>query len=176
MRLGRIGGMEVILAAPGFVVASVALLIAFMAIGIAFSGRGLLNVAVGALVLVALHWFNETWHNYGHFRAARSTGFPMDGVKLGTALLVFGTSVYPADEPELPAGVHLRRALGGPIANLALGAVGAVVTIVMAMTGSHFLWVGIVFTLENVLVFGIGNALPLGFNDGSTVLYWLRRR
>jgi hypothetical protein len=36
--------------------------------------------------------------------------------------------------------------------------------------------VAIVFTIENLLVFTVGNFLPFGFNDGSTLLHWMRRR
>jgi hypothetical protein len=32
------------------------------------------------------------------------------------------------------------------------------------------------FTLENLLVFTAQVFVPLGFNDGSTILYWWRRR
>ena len=53
----------------------------------------------------------------GHARAAEQVGYPMEGVHLWGVL---GTSVYPTDEPELPAEVHVERALGGPKASAVL--------------------------------------------------------
>jgi len=175
IRLGKVGGMEIALA-PGFYVATVALLGVFLVVGVGFFHRSVPNALAGSFLLVLLHWLAETWHNYGHFVAARNTGFPMVGVRLGTAMLVFGTSVYPDEEQPLSAAVHIRRALGGPIGNAFLGAVGVVAILAMAASRSHFTWVAIVFTLENWVVFVVGNCLPLGFNDGSTLLYWMRRR
>ncbi|MEA2683483.1 MAG: hypothetical protein QOK05_1811 [Chloroflexota bacterium] len=162
--------------ARGFVLACVVLLAVYLLAGVVVFHRHPANALFGAFLLVLLHWFNETWHNYGHFTAARRTGFPMDGVRLGTALLVFGTSIYPPDEQELSASVHIQRALGGPIANAILTAVGVVAILVLTVLSSHFVWVAIVFTIENLLVFTVGNFLPFGFNDGSTLLHWMRRR
>ncbi|MGI8607808.1 MAG: hypothetical protein ACR2MY_01065 [Candidatus Dormibacteria bacterium] len=177
IRLLRVGGMQVDLA-PGFYFATVALLAFFLVLGISLFHRGLANTLVGAFMLVILHWLNETFHNYGHFTAARWTGFPMEGVRLGSteALGLFGTSIYPEHEGELSARVHIRRAIGGPAGNAALGLVGLLVTFLLMLTRSHFVWVGVVFTAENFLVFVLGNFIPLGFNDGSTLLHWWRRR
>lgn len=175
IRVGRVAGMEVSLA-PGFYVASVALLAIYLVLSVAIFHHTPKNAIVGAAVLVLLHWLSEVWHNLGHFVAARRTGFPMTGVRLGTALLVFGTSVYPQHEQQLSAAVHIRRAIGGPLSNVLLGLAGLILAGVMAATHSHFTWVAVVFTLENFLVFVLGNFLPLGFNDGSTLLYWMKRR
>jgi Zn-dependent protease len=172
---GRVMGMEIALA-PGFYVATVVLLGLFLVIGIAIFHRSPRNALVGAVLLVLLHWVSETWHNFGHFTAARRTGFPMQGVRLGTALLVFGTSIYPEDEQELPAAVHIRRALGGPIGSAILALLAALALGLLVAAGSSLLWVGVVFTLENLLVFVVANFLPFGFNDGSTMLHWLRQK
>ncbi|GAC1330236.1 MAG: hypothetical protein NVSMB17_07370 [Candidatus Dormibacteria bacterium] len=167
--------MEIWLA-PRFPVACVALLALFLVLGVGLFHRSPPNALVGAALLVLLHWVSETWHNFGHFTGARRTGFPMEGVRLGTALLVFGTSVYPADEQPVSAAVHVQRALGGPISNIILGGLGLVLTLVLSSLRSPFTWVGVVFTLENLLVFVVGNFVPLGFNDGSTLRYWWPRR
>ncbi len=73
-------------------------------------------IALG-LAAALLHWLSETWHQLGHAWAARRTGHPMTGVRFWGVL---STSVYPADEGQLPARVHVRRALGGPTASLLL--------------------------------------------------------
>lgn len=177
IRLVRVGGMQVDLA-PGFYIATVILLACFLVMGIALFHRGPANAIFGAFLLVVLHWVNDMFHNYGHFFAARWTGFPMDGVRLGSTegMVLFGTSIYPDHEGELSAAVHLRRAIGGPAANVALGLVGLGGTLVLLLVGSPFVWVGVAFTLENFFVFGLGNFMPLGFNDGSTLFHWWRRR
>lgn len=51
-----------------------------------------------------------------HALAARSTGFPMTGIRYEQA---FAYSEYPPDEPTLPDSVHIRRSFGG-IAGTAL--------------------------------------------------------
>jgi len=126
-------------------------------------GRAL--AAGGALV--GLHWAGELWHQLGHARAARRTGYPMTGIQLWGLL---SASQYPPAEPVLPPAVHIRRALGGPlasgllalIAGLAAGRAGR-------GPGRGCLW--FIFW-ENLLVFTLGAFVPLGFNDGSTLLHW----
>ena len=175
IRVGTLAGMEISLA-PGFYLATVLVGAIFFLAGIGVFHKTPRNALAGAFALALLHWVSETWHNYGHFTAARNTGFPMVGVRLGTAMLVFGTSIYPEDEPQLSAAVHIRRALGGPISNAILGVVGLVGVVALNSSHSTFSWVAGVFTLENFVVFVIGNFLPFGFNDGSTMLRWMRHR
>ena len=177
IRLARLNGMQVDLA-PGFYFATVALLGFFLIVGIAVFHRNPANAVFGAALLMLLHWFSETWHNFGHYTAARWTGFPMDGVRLGSTegMGLFGTSIYPEQEGELSAAVHIRRAIGGPVSNAILAIVGLVAILVLGLVGSHFVWVAIVFTIENLFVFVLGNFIPLGFNDGSTLLHWWRLR
>jgi hypothetical protein len=43
-------------------------------------------------------------------------------------------------------------------------------------SGGTLWWLALFFFLENFVVFTLEVFLPLGFNDGSTLLYWLRRR
>ena len=69
---------------------------------------------LGGFLATLLHWFNEFWHNLGHAQAAKRTGYPMSGVCFVGPL---GSSLYPPDEPTLPPHIHVRRALGGPIAS-----------------------------------------------------------
>jgi hypothetical protein len=177
VRLVRVGGMQVDLA-PGFYFATVAVLAFFLVVGIAVFHRSPANAVFGAFLLMLLHWVSETWHNFGHYTAARWTGFPMEGVRLGSTegMGLFGTSIYPDHEGELSAAVHIRRAIGGPASNAVLAGVGLLALIVLNLTGSHFTWVAGVFTIENLFVFVLGNFIPLGFNDGSTLLHWWRRR
>src|SRR5690242_10193969 len=112
-----------------------------------------------------LHWLSDIVHHLGHAWAARRTGYPMVGVRLSGVL---GSSIYPPDEPPLPAAVHIRRALGGPIASLLLTLVAAAIVLALRSSGGTVWWVALFFFLENLLVFTLQVFLPLGFNDGGT--------
>lgn len=128
---------------------------------------------VTGLAAVLLHWFSEMWHQYGHARAARRTGYPMTGIRLW---LLLGTSLYPEDEPELPAEIHIRRALGGPTASFVLSLISVVIALALRPVGGAPFYLALFWLVENVFVFTIGAFIPLGFNDGSTLLYWWPRR
>jgi len=167
--LGSLAGLR-ISAAPAAAGGSLALLVILAAaalVGLRWPpGQALL----GGLLAVLLHWAGVFAHQFGHAWAARSTGFPMTGIRLG-ALGVLSTSLYPAEEPDLPAAVHIRRALGGPFASLLLALAAGIIA---------FLWRGggpawaawLFFTLDNLVILGLGSFLPLGFTDGGTLMRW----
>jgi hypothetical protein len=119
-----------------------------------------------------LHFLSELFHQFGHAWAARRAGYPMTGVRFWT---IFSASVYPADEPPLPAAIHIRRALGGPMFSLLLALLSLPLALALR-TGGLVGWLSLFFFLENLLIFGLGAFLPLGFNDGSTLLYWWGKR
>ena len=127
----------------------------------------------GGLVALLLHWGSDIFHQLGHARAARAAGHPMIGVRLWWLL---STAIYPRDERALPAAVHIRRALGGPLASLLLTLVAAAITLALRADGGAPWWVALFVFLDNLLVLTLGAFLPLGFTDGSTLLYWWGRR
>ncbi len=132
-----------------------------------------IQAVAGGFLAALLHYFGEVWHQIGHASAARRTGFPMRAVALGWFL---GTSIYPAAEPELPARVHIRRALGGLPFSLALGAAAGLIFVLLSPEDGLAYWLAGFVCLENLLVFGLGALLPLGFTDGSTLMkYWGQR-
>ena len=88
------------------------------------------------------------------------------------AWFIFGQSLYPSDEPTLSGRLHIRRALGGPIASILLGCLAGALAWLIRPGGTFAWWVAIVVMLENWLLFGFGAFLPLGFTDGSTLLAW----
>ena len=90
----------------------------------------------------------------------------MVGIRLW---LLLTSSIYPSDEPHLPRSVHTRRALGGPIASLLVGALSSLLLLLIP-TGTGPWWLALFFCLDNLLVLGLGAFLPLGFTDGSTLL------
>ena len=131
------------------------------------------TAVLAALIATLLHYLGELWHQLGHAWAAKQAGWPMSGVLFIWAL---AASLYPSDEPELPARIHIRRALGGPAASLLLTLLAGLLA--LALRGSDgLLWPLAAFLfLDNLLVFTLGAFLPLGFTDGSALLrYWPRR-
>jgi Zn-dependent protease len=124
------------------------------------------------LVATLLHWLSSVLHQLGHAVVARRLGFPMREIRL---LHVLAVSLYPRDEPELPAEVHIKRALGGPPVSVLLGLAGLLAALPLA-EGSIWHLLARFFALENLLLFGLGAFIPLGFTDGSTLLQWWPRR
>jgi hypothetical protein len=134
------------------------------------------SALLGGVIIVILHWFSELLHQLGHAWAARRTGYPMIGIRFG-ALWVFSTSLYPPDEPALPARIHIRRALGGPLYSAGLSAL-AFIIILLSFGSANALWLFVLwfFFLENLFVMSLQVFIPLGFNDGGTLWHWLRQR
>jgi hypothetical protein len=130
-----------------------------------------LTAILGGLAATVIHHLCELIHQAGHAILARRVGYPMIGVTYWTAL---GKSVYPKDEPELPARVHVRRAVGGPILSLMVGLVALLAVFLLPERGvwTLLLWF---FALDMLIVFTLGALLPLGFTDGSTLLKWVPR-
>jgi hypothetical protein len=134
------------------------------------------SALLGGVIIVVLHWFSELVHQLGHAWAARRTGYPMIGIRFG-ALAVFAASLYPPDEPPLPAKLHIRRALGGPIFSAWLTSI-AFIVILMTVRGIDAVWSFVLwfFFLENLFVMTLQVFIPLGFNDGGTIWHWIRKR
>lgn len=170
-QLGRVAGLN-LSAAPSALVGSLALLVLFAGIGIGLLNLSAIEAIIGAIIAVFLHGLSEFAHQEGHAWAARRTGYPMIGVRFWA---IFGASIYPADEGELPASVHIRRALGGAPASLIFSLAAGVIALAVRSNGGLIWWLAVFLFLDNLLFFGLGAFLPLGFTDGSTLLYWLRR-
>lgn len=170
--LGHLGDLKMT-AGPSALVGFGGLLVVLVLVGLGPLGLQVGEAVLGGVLALILHLASVCIHHFGHALAARSTGYRMVGVHL---YLVMGRSIYPADEGELPAAVHIRRALGGPILSglVALGS-GIIVLLMGASSGIGFYLV-LFFFLDNLFVFTIGVLLPLWFTDGGTLLYWLRRR
>ena len=172
-RLGRLFGLQV----SGTPLALVGTLLLWLLVGTAARGALALPLAQAAwagLLGAALWWLIELVHQLGHAVTARGTGHPMAGIEFGQFAL-FARSIYPADEPDLPASVHIRRALGGPVASLALGAAAGLTALLLPAHGPAW-WAALYTAAVSTLVMGLGALLPLGFTDGSTLLAWWGRR
>jgi hypothetical protein len=171
-RLGRLSGLE-LSAGPSAISWSIALW-AVMAALAALILRMPVDIAVGmGLAVLILHWFSELVHQFGHAVAARKTGYPMTGIRFWGLL---STALYPDDEPALPAELHVRRALGGPIASLVLTFIAWLLMTAARGDDGPLWWIAVFFFAENLIVFTLQAFIPLGFNDGSTLWRWWRRR
>jgi hypothetical protein len=166
--LGTFGGLR-LSASPSAVVGLLVLAAVLTLVGLLLLDLAAAQAVLFGLLGTLLHFLSELAHQFGHAWAARRTGYPMTGVRFWT---IFGASLYPADEPALPAAVHIRRALGGPPVSLLLAVLALPLVLALRSSGGLAWWLALLFFLENLLVFGLGAFLPLGFNDGSTLLYW----
>ncbi len=172
IKLGQVAGLRLI-AKPSVIISFILLWIILSVAAIALFETPIGEAIVGGLIAAVLHYGSEIVHNLGHAWAARRTGYPMTGILL---FGVFGMSLYPRDEPELPADVHIRRAVGGPVASLLLTLAAAVIALALRPSGGTPWLVAAFFCLENLLLFTLMALLPLGITDGSTLLKWWGKR
>jgi hypothetical protein len=175
-KLGRLAGLD-ISATPSAIVGALVLWIILSAIAYFILKLPLGTALIGGLAAVILHEIGELWHQLGHSWAARSTGHPMTGIRFGF-LGVLSTALYPADEEKLPPTIHIQRALGGPLASLVMSGVALIIFLIIAngRSGGTLWWLALFFFLENLFVFTLEVFVPLGFNDASTILHWMRQR
>lgn len=165
-RLGSPGGVTVVVDSSALTATIVFWALVTAALLLIF-GFEMYAAAVWAVAIVALHWAVLLVHHVGHAAAARLSGYPMQGLVLHGLL---GRDRYPLDEPELPARVHAQRALGGPIASLALGAALAALTWSLPPVNLPLRLALGFAAVESLLVLGVGVFVPLGFTDGTTLL------
>ncbi|MBK9125814.1 MAG: hypothetical protein IPM16_22170 [Chloroflexi bacterium] len=129
-----------------------------------------LGKGLGELIVITLgytliiHSF-PILHTVGHVISSKRVQPPM--TELRVIPLAIQTR-YSADPDQLAPTVHLNRALGGPIMNLVLGALGL---IWWASSGSHY---AVLFTVGN-LFFAFGALLPIPHIDGEVIWREVRR-
>lgn len=170
--LGRIAGIK-LSAKPSALVASVALWAVVAELATAALRVSLAQGIIGGLLIVLLHWVSVIAHQLGHAFMARRAGYPMRSIRLW---LLLSSGLYPLDEPELPAAIHVRRALGGPLASLLVACLCGGIALWMYMAGTPYWWVVAFLFLDNLLVLALGAFLPLSFTDGGTLKKWWGRR
>lgn len=170
--LGKLLGLDIYLRMNIFVTGSI-LAVLFSLAAVRWLPLSNSQAVIFGIIAASLHYDFEFWHQYSHARAAKKTCYPMEGLLFFT---LFAMSLYPRDEPELPAEIHLTRAFGGPIGSFALSLVFAAILLFWP-NGSgviyYLVWFGF---LSNFGWYTVGALIPLGFNDGSTILEWWPKR
>jgi len=172
IQLGTLAGLE-LAARPSALAGYLFLGLGLGMLGAFGPGLPAAQAVVFGAACALLHFGGELWHNLGHAAAARRAGYPMLGVTFWGLL---ATSHYPANEGQPPAGVHIQRALGGPLGSAALTVLAGLLLLAVKDSTALAAALGWFFFLDNLLVFCLGAFLPLGFTDGSTILYWLNKR
>ncbi|MBC7870376.1 MAG: hypothetical protein H7Y09_06010 [Chitinophagaceae bacterium] len=170
--LGKIGGLEILVKPLVFVVFIVLWLVG-VGVGIGLLKLSFGTAFVGGFLCVAAHYITNYLHHFGHSLAAKRAGYPMTGILV---MNILAKSLYPRDEPELPAKVHIQRALGGPIFSGLVALILGLAAAALRSSGGILYGVVLFAFLDTLLVYTLGAFLPLGFTDGSTLLYWLPRR
>jgi hypothetical protein len=87
-----------------------------------------------------------------------------------TLWFLLSSGLYPANEPELPLAAHRTRALGGPTMSALIALATGIIAWAMLAAGNHYAWLAVAAFIDNLVVLCLGAFLPLGFNDGSTLL------
>ena len=136
------------------------------------------EAALAGLLSAPVMFLSEWVHQWGHARAARRVGYPMTGMHFHS---LFSSSLYPPDEPELPARTHIRRALGGFWVNLLLGLLVAPLALYLWPRGGVLGWLAGFTALWNTVGLSFGAFTPIDIpgvftTDGGTLLrYWGRK-
>ena len=170
--IGTVGGVEIYFVRNA-VYGTALLWIVLAGLSLWLFGWPPLQVIIFSTFAVLLHWLATLLHQFGHAWAAAQTGYPMRAVRMWGVL---SASIYPKDEPALPADTHLYRAIGGPVFSLAMSFVGLLLSFFAQPLGDTAVYLTLFFAADNFFIFCIGALLPLGFTDGSTIIkYWRLR-
>ena len=108
-------------------------------------------------------------HGLGHVVSGSLAGSPMDEL-LFTATR--DANIYRGDQSGVRGRIHVVRALGGPLANLAAAAALFAIGSVAGDAGQPYLTRSVGVNLA----FGLGSLLPLPSLDGQILWRELRRR
>lgn len=118
-----------------------------------------IGIGYGALIIAA-----SSCHALGHIVSSRIVNAPAAHVLLSATV----STMHYSDESTLASRVHIGRALGGPLLNLAVGSVAF--GVYASVLGSHFL---VLFGTVNLL-FGAMTLSPIPSLDGAVFVRELR--
>ena len=167
----RVYGLQ-LSASPSVWLGSLALWAVWSVIAVWWFAVPWTSALLPGLLAVLLHWLSDLVHQLGHAWAARRVGHPAIALHFWG---IFSTTIYPKDEPDLSAGTHIRRALGGPLFSLGMSVIGMVWLLLTPAAAPAWRWLAWFFFLDNFVLLTLQVFLPLGFNDGATISYWMRQ-
>jgi hypothetical protein len=165
-------------AVPSALVGSIVLWLLFTMIAIIATDLSLGGAIIAGFIMMLLHCLFEIIHQLGHAWAARRVGYPMVGIRLYLAL---GASVYPPTEGDLPAHVHIQRALGGPIISTIVMLLAGILVVILSSAGEFFRFLAWFAFFVKLLFFSLGAIIPFPLpnlleTDGTTLLRWWPKR
>ncbi len=105
-------------------------------------------------------------HSFGHMISGKLAGAPMDRLVVTSTRQI---TVYDGDQSGYSPAVHVIRALGGPVANIAV-AILALLGLLIVRSSPTIA----VFAVLN-LAFGFGAALPIPSVDGEVIARYVFR-
>jgi hypothetical protein len=172
IKLGKLGPLMVS-AFPNIVIGFLGLWAILSAVGYFALRFPLIESIVGGLIGTLIHYALDYLHHLGHYLAGKQAGYPMKGIRFWFLL---AQSIYPSDEPELPARIHIQRALGGPAFSAVIAVITGVITWLLMPSGGLPYWLALWAFFESVVFFSLGAFVPLPVLDGGTLLhYWGKR-
>jgi hypothetical protein len=130
-------------------------------------GAGLVERIALTAFWVLLFELTSFTHSIGHIIGGKAAGSPMDKLVVTRSRHV---NVYEGDQEQYPPRVHLSRALGGPLANLALALVAGLLLLISGYSPSLFL----LFLMN--LAFGVGAFAPVPSVDGEVIWRYAFKR
>jgi len=128
------------------------------------------NLTLGERVSLTINWLLLSLllgfiYSFGDTISSKLAGAPM------SYLLVTATrqvTIYDGDQSQFPPRVHIMRAVGGPIANIAAGLIGLLLTASIGPTPAL-----LYFTVVNLMaVFAF---LPIPTVDGEVIWRYLAK-
>lgn len=182
INLGRFLNVEITMAMSSFVTMAIVFVVATLA------ASTLLSQEIGAAIIfgvgvVFIHWWGDFLHQVGHILAASRLKYPAYRLHFWGPL---STTMYPKDEPELLPTMHVKRALGGPIASIIVSFVYGLILYVVGEGYEPINWLALFGVVESILVFTLGALTPMNpfmpdsmkdfKTDGDIVLDWFQAR
>lgn len=169
--LGSIAGLRISVQSSFFIARFLAVVV------LAIVGRSAFKLSrsralFGAIIAVFLDALAILVHQLAHATSARSTGWPMTGIRFWS---LFSNCTYPPDEPELPPMVHVRRAAAGPIVSLLLGLATGVPAVLLLPRQGLARLLALFWLANNIFVRFMLALSPIPGADGPSLRYWRKR-
>jgi hypothetical protein len=121
--------------------------------------------------LVFLHWVSVLLHEFGYQFAGRRIGYPIEAIQIRH---LFGTTLYPEGDTELPGWGHLYRGFGAPILSFVFGIFIFIISLFIPEQ-NIFRWVFLFLAVENILLLGVLCLVQFILSEEYALIYWYRQ-